>query len=163
MEIICLTRDCLGLVVLLRRARTCFPDSPVVASICSAAPPSRGCVVSSCTAGFFGPTMTTSLTTRERHHVKESWQNSMHQIKKQTNKQKKISVEVFACTSLIDADKSFLADLLQQSFKIWHSCHHQTKGQVGVHSDWRQSWQRRWSLERVTTLKWQTKTGPQFR
>lgn len=70
-------------IVSLRRGRTCFPDSPVVASICSAAPPSRGCVVSSCTAGFFGPTMMTSLTTKERHHVKESWQNSMLQIKKQ--------------------------------------------------------------------------------
>lgn len=65
-------------------------------------------------------------------------------------------------TSFIDADKSFLADLLQESFKIWHSCHHWAKGEAGVRGDWRQCWQHRWSLETLATLEWQTKRDQQF-
>lgn len=65
-------------------------------------------------------------------------------------------------TSFVDADKSFLADLLQQSFKIWHSCHQWAEGEAGVRGDWRQRWQHRWSLEILATLERQTKRDQQF-
>lgn len=65
---------------------------------------------------------------REKSHEQESPEESVYD-------QNADLEEVFVSTFLVDADKSFLADLLQQSFKIRHSRHHRAKGEFGVDGD----------------------------